>query len=46
MQLMLSPEGPSIERSRAIGKLAMAAIPAMDQDAVVNLFRAELPLST
>lgn len=46
MRLMLSPEGPSIERGRAIGELAMAATPNLDQDAVVHLMRSELPLST
>ncbi|MES0838321.1 patatin-like phospholipase family protein [Nocardiopsis tropica] len=45
MRLMLSPEGPGIDRARAIGRLAMAATRDLDQDAAVHLFRSLLPLS-
>jgi NTE family protein len=46
MRLMLSPEGPGIERARAIGRLATAATHDLDQDAAVHLFRSLLPLSS
>ncbi|MFF5584565.1 hypothetical protein [Streptomyces hygroscopicus] len=45
MRLMLSPEGPSIERARAIGHLAMTATRDLDQDAAMHLWRSVLPLS-
>ncbi len=45
MRLMLSPEGPSTERARAIGRLAMAATRDRDQDAAVHTLRSVLPLS-
>ncbi|MEU4891417.1 patatin-like phospholipase family protein [Streptomyces sp. NPDC044780] len=45
MRLMLSPEGPSIERARAIGHLAMTAARDLDHDAAMHLWRSVLPLS-
>ncbi|RCV53398.1 patatin-like phospholipase family protein [Marinitenerispora sediminis] len=46
MRLMLSPEGPSIERARTIGHLAMAATRDQDQDTAVHVLGSVLPLST
>ncbi|WDZ93734.1 patatin-like phospholipase family protein [Nocardiopsis sp. HUAS JQ3] len=45
MRLMLSPEGPSTGRARAVGRLAMAATRDRDQDAAVHTLRSVLPLS-